>query len=72
MWGSIAIAFVLAFVTACAITPITIKFAKKVGAVDIPKDSRKIHAKPMPRLRRISCNFWICCFIIISFKYIKS
>ena len=40
MWGSIAIAFLLAFVTSCAITPVTIKLAKKVGAVDIPKDER--------------------------------
>lgn len=64
MWGSIAITFLLAFITSCAITPLTIKFAKKVGAVDIPKDARKIHGKPMPRLRWISCNNWF--FIVIN------
>ncbi len=36
MWGDIAIAFLLAFITAFVITPYTIRLAKKVGAVDIP------------------------------------
>ena len=50
MWGDIAIAFLLAFITSYVITPYTIRFAKKIGALDIPKESRKIHEKPMPRL----------------------
>ena len=50
MWGDIAVAFLLAFITAYVITPYTIRFAKKVGALDIPKEKRKIHKKPMPRL----------------------
>lgn len=50
MWGDIAVAFLLAFITAYVITPYTIRFARKVGALDIPKESRKIHKKPMPRL----------------------
>ena len=70
MWGSIAITFLLAFITACAITPLTIKFAKKVGAVDIPKDARKIHGKPMPRLRRFSCNYWLFCIFGNSVKFV--
>jgi len=50
MWGDIAIAFVIAFITAYVITPYTIKFARKVGAVDTPKDERRINKRPMPRL----------------------
>lgn len=50
MWGDIAIAFLLAFITAYVVTPYTIRFARKVGAVDFPKEARKIHKKPMPRL----------------------
>lgn len=50
MWGDVAIAFLLAFITAYVITPYTIRLAKKIGALDIPKESRKIHDKPMPRL----------------------
>ena len=50
MWGDIAIAFLLAFITAYVITPYTIRFAKKIGALDLPKSKRKIHDHPMPRL----------------------
>ncbi|MBR6504998.1 MAG: hypothetical protein IKT41_04755 [Clostridia bacterium] len=65
MWGDIAIAFLLAFITAFMVTPNTIKLAKKVGAVDVPKDERRMHKKPMPKLRRISSNCRI-----FSFNYI--
>ncbi|MBR6700776.1 MAG: UDP-N-acetylglucosamine 2-epimerase (non-hydrolyzing) [Firmicutes bacterium] len=30
-------------------TPICIKLAPKVGAIDIPKDDRRMHTKPIPR-----------------------
>ena len=49
MWGDIAIAFILAFVVAFVTTPYTIKIARKVGAVDIPKDERRMHKKSMPK-----------------------
>ena len=49
MWGDIAIAFLLAFISAFVITPYTIRLAQKVGAVDYPND-RRINKKPMPRL----------------------
>ena len=50
MWGDIAIAFLLAFITAYVLTPYTMRLAKKVGAIDIPND-RRVNKKPMPRLR---------------------
>ena len=50
MWGDIAIAFVIAFITAFMMTPYTIKLARKLGAVDTPKDSRRINKVTMPRL----------------------
>ena len=53
MWGDIAIAFLLAFITAYVVTPYTIRFAKKIGALDMPK-KRKIHTTPMPRLGGIA------------------
>lgn len=49
MWGDIAIAFLLAFITSFVITPHTMRLAKKVGAIDMPND-RRINQKPMPRL----------------------
>ena len=62
MWGDIAIAFVLAFIIAFVVTPYTIRLAKKVGAIDYPKDERRINTKPMPRLRWTCSNSWFCCF----------
>ena len=50
MWGDIAIAFLLAFITAYVITPYTIRLSKKIGALDIPIEKRKIHNSAMPRL----------------------
>ena len=50
MWGDIAIAFTIAFVTAFMLTPHTIRLAKKLGAVDTPKDQRRINKITMPRL----------------------
>ena len=69
MWGDIAIAFLLAFITAYVITPHTIRFAKKIGALDIPKDERKIHTSAMPRLRRIGCHLRFCCFSYLFNNY---
>ena len=50
MWGNIAIAFLLAFIVSFMATPYTIKIAKKLGAVDTPKDQRRINKITMPRL----------------------
>ena len=49
MWGDIAIAFLLAFIVAFMTTPYTIKIAHKIGAVDVPKDERRMHKKAMPK-----------------------
>ncbi len=49
MWGDIAIAFLLAFIITFMTTPYTIKIAPKIGAVDVPKDKRRMHKKAMPK-----------------------
>ena len=42
------ISFIMAFIIAFSATPIAIKLAFKLGAVDVPKDSRRMHKKAMP------------------------
>ena len=42
------LAFVIALATAIAVTPVIKKLAPVIGAVDIPKDDRRMHDKPMP------------------------
>ena len=49
MWGDIAIAFVLAFITAYVVTPYSMRLARKVKAIDEPAE-RRINKVPMPRL----------------------
>ena len=49
MWGNIAIAFILAFIITFMTTPYTRKLANKIGAIDVPKDKRRMHTKKMPK-----------------------
>ncbi len=53
MWGDIAIAFLLAFITSFVTVPYTIKLAYKKGAIDIPNE-RKVNKKPIPRIGGIA------------------
>ena len=49
MYNTLWVTFLTALVLSLAITPIAIKLAPKVGAIDIPKDNRRMHTKAMPR-----------------------
>lgn len=64
------IAFVLAALSSAIFAPMTIKLAFKVGAIDIPKDARKVHAKPMPRVGGLS--FILAFFIAVLFVLLTS
>ena len=43
-------AFVVAFLIAYASTPVVKMLAFRIGAVDVPKDNRRMHKKPIARL----------------------
>lgn len=45
LWG----AFAVAFAVAVAMTPVSIWLAPKIGAMDIPKDDRRMHTRVIPR-----------------------
>lgn len=49
-YGLVLLAFLLAGVLAYAATPLVKKFAYVVGAVDVPRDNRRMHKTPIPRL----------------------
>ncbi len=49
MWGNIAIAFLIAFIISMMLTPYSIRIAEKIGAVDVPKDKRRMHTREMPK-----------------------
>ena len=76
MWGNIAIAFLLAFIVSFMATPYTIKIANKIGAVDIPKDKRRMHTKKMPKFGgpAVIVGFIVSMFylIIVMCDFIKN
>ena len=74
MWGDIAIAFLLAFIVAFMTTPYTIKIAQKIGAVDVPKDQRRMHKKAMPKFGgpAVILGFLVSVIYIISVMSIEN
>ena len=46
----VGLALVCAAVVSCALTPLVKVLAKKVGAMDVPKDERRMHHVPIPRM----------------------
>lgn len=50
----IANLFIVSFVATLILTPLSIKLAAKIGAIDVPKDSRRMHTKSIPRFGGIA------------------
>ncbi len=48
--GMVLAAFVVAAMLSALLTPQVKDFAHKVGAIDVPKDGRRMHSTPIPRL----------------------
>ena len=48
--GYVVLALLTALVVSFLLTPAVKSFAYKVGAVDVPKDARRMHKVPIPRL----------------------
>lgn len=46
----VGLAMIVAAAISCALTPLVKLLAKKVGAMDIPKDDRRMHHNPIPRM----------------------
>ncbi len=47
---NILLAILVAFIISFAATPIVKAFAKKVGAIDVPLEARRVHDHPIPRM----------------------
>jgi len=52
--GRIIAAFAAAGILAYIATPHVKRFARQIGAIDVPKDNRRMHKKPIPRLGGLS------------------
>jgi UDP-GlcNAc:undecaprenyl-phosphate GlcNAc-1-phosphate transferase len=53
-WLKILLAFAVALVIAYLMTPPVKDFAQRVGAMDVPKDARRVHDHPIPRMGGIA------------------
>ena len=49
MYDKLWLIFLTSFVVSMAVTPLAIKLAPKIGAMDVPKDARRMHTKAIPR-----------------------
>lgn len=50
LWLKILLATAVSFVIALAMTPQVKHFAETIGAMDVPKDERRVHNHPIPRM----------------------
>lgn len=53
----VVLALLAALVVSFLMTPVVKSFAYKVGAIDVPKDDRRMHKKPIPRLGGLAIFF---------------
>ena len=50
LFGYVMLALLVALVVSFLASPLVKNFAYKVGAIDVPKDARRMHKTPIPRL----------------------
>ncbi len=50
LWLKLLVTLAAALIISFAATPIVKSFAEKVGAIDVPKEARRIHTHPIPRM----------------------
>jgi UDP-GlcNAc:undecaprenyl-phosphate GlcNAc-1-phosphate transferase len=55
--GYVLLALILAAVIALATTPLVKELSYKVGAIDVPKDDRRMHDHPIPRMGGLAIFF---------------
>lgn len=67
----IHIAFLIAMAVAYIVTPFVIKLAYKVGAIDVPKDNRRVHKVPIPRLGGIAIFIGFMVSLLVTFRLDK-
>lgn len=66
----VVLAAVVAFLIAFASTPVVIGLARKIKAIDIPKDERRVHKKPIPLIGGLAIFYGflisVLCFCVID------
>lgn len=63
-------AFVTALFVAYFSTPWVMKLAKKVGAIDDPKDNRRVHKSPVPRLGGLAIFIGFIVAVLVNLEFL--
>ena len=64
--GAVVAAFIVAGVLSYLFTPPVKRFAHKVGAIDVPKDNRRMHKEPIPRLGGLAIFGGFLCAMLLG------
>lgn len=64
----VLLSLVTAAAVAFAVTPLVKLLAQKVGAMDVPKDSRRMHSVPIPRMGGLAIFFAFMVSVLIFAK----
>lgn len=70
-WALMLLALVVSTGVSFAATPLVKNLAIRVGAVDVPKDNRRMHKVPIPRLGglAIATSFLLCVLVFAEVDY---
>lgn len=67
-YASMIFAFIIAFIFTLATTPVVRRFAYVIGAVDVPKDKRRVHKRPTPRIGGLAIIFGFAVAVLVAFS----
>ncbi len=56
-YAGMIFAFIISFIFTFATTPLVRRLAYKIGAVDVPRDKRRVHKRPTPRIGGLAIVF---------------
>lgn len=68
--GYVVLALLAALMVSFLMTPVVKTFAYKIGAVDVPKDSRRMHKVPIPRLGGLAIfiGFMVSILLLVDIR----
>lgn len=67
---SFIVVFFISATIAYLFTPSVINLAHKIGAIDVPKDNRRVHKEPIPRLGGLAIAFGFFITGLLFFRFI--
>ena len=69
VWLRVVLSFAVALIVSYFMTPPVKGFAERVGAIDVPRDGRRVHDHPIPRMGGLAIfiGFVVAMILFVSF-----